>query len=106
MKRVTKIIKNETKEQKGGFLGTLLGTLGANLLGNVLPESGMLSAEFGNKEGKGTLRSGFRSSKKKKKLIPPDSLTNFEIQNYYQNEPRFNGVFCRYNLPKKRMGHM
>ena len=66
MKRVTKIIKNETKEQKGGFLGTLLGTLGANLLGNLLPESGMLSAEFGNKEGKGTLRSGFRSSKKKK----------------------------------------
>ena len=66
MKRVTRIIKNETKEQKGGFLGTLLGTLGANLLGNVLPESGMLSAEFGNKEGKGTLRSGFRSSKKKK----------------------------------------
>ena len=26
-------------------------------------------------------------------------LTNFEIQEYYQNEPRFNGVFSRYNLP-------
>ena len=28
-------------------------------------------------------------------------LTNFEIQKYYQNEPRFNGAFARYNLPKK-----
>ena len=26
-------------------------------------------------------------------------LTNFEIQEYYQNEPRFNGVFSRDNLP-------
>ena len=30
----------------------------------------------------------------------PPSLTNFEIQGYYQNEPRFNGVFSRNNLPK------
>ena len=28
-------------------------------------------------------------------------LTNFEIQKYYQNKPRFNGVYCRNNLPKK-----
>ena len=28
-------------------------------------------------------------------------LTNFEIQKYYQNEPTFNGVFSRNNLPKK-----
>ena len=28
-------------------------------------------------------------------------LTNFEIQNYYQNEPRFNGVYSRNNLRKK-----
>ena len=34
-------------------------------------------------------------------LIPPHPLTNFEIQKYYQNEPRFNGVFSRNNLPKK-----
>ena len=25
--------------------------------------------------------------------LPPHPLTNFEIQEYYQNEPRFNGVF-------------
>ena len=34
-------------------------------------------------------------------LIPPHPLTNFEIQKYYKNEPRFNGVFSRNNLPKK-----
>ena len=34
-------------------------------------------------------------------LMPPHSLTNFEIKRYYQNEPRFNGVFSRNNLPKK-----
>ena len=34
-------------------------------------------------------------------LIPPHPLTNFEIQEYYQNKPRFNGVFSRDNLPNK-----
>ena len=36
LKGVTKTIKNETKEQKGGFLSMLLGTLRASLLGNLL----------------------------------------------------------------------
>ena len=36
LKRVTKTIENETKEQRGGFLSMLLGTLGASLLGNLL----------------------------------------------------------------------
>ena len=31
--------------------------------------------------------------------LPPHPLTNFETQEYYQNEPRFNGVFSRDNLP-------
>ena len=34
-------------------------------------------------------------------LMPPHPLTNFEIQKYYENEPRFNGVYSRNNLPKK-----
>ena len=34
-------------------------------------------------------------------LIPPRPLTKFEIHEYYKNEPRFNGVFSRNNLPKK-----
>ena len=37
--------------------------------------------------------------KEQLELVPPHPLTNFEIQEYYQNEPRFNGVFSRYNLP-------
>ena len=32
--------------------------------------------------------------------MPPHPLTNFEIQKHYQNEPRFNGVYSRDNLPK------
>ena len=36
LKRVTKTNKDETKEQKGGLLSMLLGTLGASLLGNLL----------------------------------------------------------------------
>ena len=31
-------------------------------------------------------------------LIPPHLLTNFEMQKYYQNDPRFNGVYSRDNL--------
>ena len=32
--------------------------------------------------------------------MPPRPLTNFEIQKYYQNQPRSNGVYSRDNLPK------
>ena len=34
----------------------------------------------------------------------PHPLTNFEIQKYYQNEPRFNGSFSRDNLPRIKDG--
>ena len=34
-------------------------------------------------------------------LMPPHPLTNFEVQKYYQDESRFNGVFSINNLPKK-----
>ena len=65
LKRVTKKIKNETKELQGGFLSMLLGTLGAGLLGNMLAGKGMLRAGYGNKEGKGMLRAGYESLIKK-----------------------------------------
>ena len=67
----------------------------------------MLRAGYRNKEGKEMLRAGFGSKdfqskgfQLKKKLIPPHPLTNFEIEKYYQNEPRFNGVCSRDNLYK------
>ena len=47
LKRVTKTIKNEIKEQKGGFLSMLLGTLGASLLGNLLAGKGIVRAGTG-----------------------------------------------------------
>ena len=36
--------------------------------------------------------------------MPPHPLTNFEIQKYYQNEPRFNGAYSRDNLQKIKDG--
>ena len=36
--------------------------------------------------------------------MPPHPLTNFEIQKYYKNEPRFNGVYSRNNLTKIKDG--
>ena len=57
LKGVTKTIKNETKEHKVGFLGMLLGTLRASLLGNMLAGKGMLKAGYRN--GKGMLRAGY-----------------------------------------------
>ena len=38
-----------TKQQKGGLLEILLGTLRASLLGNMLAGKGMLRAGYGNK---------------------------------------------------------
>ena len=58
LKGVTKTIKNETKEQKGGFLSMLLGTLGSSLLGNLLAGEGIVRAVSGNKKGKGIVRAG------------------------------------------------
>ena len=49
LKGVTKTIKNVIKEQKGGFLSMLLGTLGASLLGDLLTK---------NLSGKGSVRAG------------------------------------------------
>ena len=58
LKGVTKTIKNETKEQKRGFLSMLLGTLGASLLVNLLTGKGIVRASTGNKKGKGIVRAG------------------------------------------------
>ena len=52
IKSVSDTIKNEAKEQKGGFLSMLLGTLGASLLGNILTGKGTIRA------GESTIRVG------------------------------------------------
>ena len=112
LKGVSKTIENETKEQKGGFLSMLLGTLGASLLGNLLTGGKyiMRAGEGTVRAGDGIVRAGEGSvasrakgegSKKKlNSLLPFHPLTNIEISEYYKNEPRFNGVYSRNNLPK------
>ena len=59
----------------------LLGALGASLLGNLL-----------------ILRAGYRFNFF---LILTHPLAKFEIQKYYQNEPKFNGSYSRDNFPKR-----
>ena len=58
LKGVTKTIKNETKEQKGGFLSMLLGTLGASLLGNLLAGKENVRVGSGNKNRRAIVRAG------------------------------------------------
>ena len=52
IKDVSQTIKNEAKEQKGGFLGMLLGTVGASILGHLLTGKGTIRA------GESTIRAG------------------------------------------------
>ena len=51
LKGITKTVEDEAKKQKGGFLGMLLGTLGASLLEDKLTGKGALRTGYGNKEG-------------------------------------------------------
>ena len=60
LKGVSKTVENETKEQRGGFLSMLLGTLGASLLDNLLTgEKGIMRA------GDGIVRAGAGKRSKK-----------------------------------------
>ena len=62
LKGVSETIQDEAKEQRGGFLSTLLGTSGASLLGDILSGTGVTRAS------EGTIRAGYgskRSSLKK-----------------------------------------
>ena len=52
LKGVTESVQNEVKQQKGGFLSMLLGTLGVSLLGNLLAGKGI------NRAGEGIVRVG------------------------------------------------
>ena len=62
LKGVTKTVQNEAKEQKGGFLSMLLGTLGVSLLGSLLSGKGIYRAGKGkgiNRAGEGIVRAGY-----------------------------------------------
>ena len=71
LKGVTKTIENETKEQRGGFLSMLLGTLRASFLGNLLTGvKGIVRA------GEGVIRAG-EGVKKKKFAVTFSSINKF-----------------------------
>ena len=90
LKRVTKMIENETKEQRGrGFLGMLLGTLGASLLGNLLTGGkGIMRAGDGIvRAGDGIVRAGegsvaSRAKGEGSKKTPKFTITISSINKY------------------------
>ena len=61
LKSVTETIQNEAKEQRGGFLGTLLGALGDSLLVDLLTKN--LSGKGTIRAGEGTIRAGYGSKR-------------------------------------------
>ena len=61
LKGVRETIPHEAKEQRGGFLSMLLGTLGASLLGDVLSKG--LSGRGVIRAGEGTIRAGYSSKR-------------------------------------------
>ena len=97
LKGVSETVQNEAKEQIGGFFSMLLGTLGASLLRNILVGKGI------NRASERIVRASYGNKKKQQNgfLMPRHPLINFEIQKYYQNEHRFNGVYSRDNLPER-----
>ena len=99
LKGVSKAIENKAKEQKRGFLSMLLGTLVTSLLGNLLSDGKRIV-----RAGEGIVRAGAGAKKKKQKfnlmLFLP--LTNFEISEFYKNEPRFNGVYSQEIICQKQ----
>ena len=58
LKGVSETVQNEAKEQKWGFLSMLLGTVDANLLGNILAGKGI------NRAGEGVIRAGYGNKNK------------------------------------------
>ena len=57
LKTVSKTFQNQAKEQKGGFMSMLPGTLGASLLGNILAGRGI------NRAGEGVIKAGYGNKK-------------------------------------------
>ena len=79
LKGITKTIENETKEQRGGFLGMPLGTLGASLLGNLLTGGkGIMRAGDGIvRAGDGIARAGEGSKKNPKFTVTFSSINKY-----------------------------
>ena len=92
LKGVSKSIENKTKEQKGGFLSMLLGTLGASLLGNLLTGGkGIMRVGEGTvRAGDGIIRAGEGSVASRAKGEGSKKKTKFAVTissvNKYRNK--------------------
>ena len=87
---VSEKIQNEAKEQRGGFLSILLGTIGASLFGSIWTgkgiyraEEGFIRAGYGNKKDQKTTKKRQHYENEIAFFIAPHPLKNFEIQKYY-----------------------
>ena len=98
MEGVPKTIKNKTKEENGGFLSMLSGTLGVSFLGNLLAGKVIVRAGSGNKKGKGIVTVVMEMKWIFNTVSSFDKLWNTK---YYQSERRFNGVYSRNIYLKK-----
>ena len=67
LKGVSETSQHEAKEQRGGFLSMLLGTLGASLLGDILSKG--LSGKGLIRAGEGTIRAGYGSKRPSLKIF-------------------------------------
>ena len=85
LKGVTKTIKNEAKEQKRRI---------------VKPVIRYFRSKFVRKHVSRKMTCKSWLWKRKEFLMPPHPFTNFEIQKYYENEPRFSGVYSTISLKK------
>ena len=67
LKGVSETIQHEAKEQRGGFLSMLLGTLGASLIGDILSKG--LSGKGVLRAGEETIRAGYGSKRPSLKIF-------------------------------------
>ena len=82
LKGVSETIQHEAKEQRGGFLSMLLGTLGASLLGDILSKG--LSGKGVIRAGEGTIKAGYGSTLKYKNIIKMNlDLMEFLVEIIY-----------------------
>ena len=81
----------------------LLGSLAASLLPSFLGGKGLKRAWKGIKTG--VIRAGQGIKRKGEKWLSKlEPLTNFQIMKYYKHNKKFNGVFPKDELPKKKPG--
>ena len=98
---VSETTRNQINQQNRNGFGMMLGTLAASLIGNLLKRKGAVRAGEGTvRLGEGTVKAG-EGLKKEALILPtPNPLINTEIEKYYKNECRFNGVYSRDNFPE------